>query len=267
MDPRQRYLAILGVEPAPPSAAYLRRLVRAQLMGVPFENLSKLYRVRRLGLRTMPSLEEHLEGIERFGFGGTCYPNNGYFCALLRDLGFEASLCGADMSSPDVHAVVMVTVEGREYLVDGGYAAPFYEPLPRDLGSEQSVEFGNERYVLRTQDENGRSRLDHYRDGKLIHGYLAKPQPRRLEHFDAIVRASYEDSATFLNAVMFRRFFPERSVTVYNHSLIVAGPKQAEVTRLDTRPALIDAIATHFEIPRRLVEAATADLGALSSVH
>ncbi len=51
-----RYCRLLGVVPARPDAVLLRRLVRAQLMGVPFENVSKLYAVRRLGLRELPSI-------------------------------------------------------------------------------------------------------------------------------------------------------------------------------------------------------------------
>ena len=43
------------------------------------------------------------------------------------------------------------------------------------LPTDHVVELGRDRYVLRPLDAAGCSRLDMYRDGKLRHGYLAKP--------------------------------------------------------------------------------------------
>ena len=65
---------------------------------------------------------------------------------------YEARLCGADMSRPDVHAVIMVCLEGREHLVDAGYGAPFFSPLPLDLGRDQVVAWGHESYVLKPRE-------------------------------------------------------------------------------------------------------------------
>jgi len=126
-----RYLAVLGVEEAEPTLALLERLVFAQLTRVPFENISKLYLRRERGATTIPSLAEHLDGIESRGFGGTCYANNFHFFTLLEGLGYDVRLCGADMSEPDVHMVSTLRLDRRELLVDVGYAAPFLEPLPR----------------------------------------------------------------------------------------------------------------------------------------
>ena len=121
----------------------------------------------------MPILGLFLDGIERFNFGGTCYPNNYYFYQLLANLGYQTKLCGADMSNPDVHLVSMVTLEKREYLVDVGYAAPFIAPMPRDLATDYVVVLGRDRYVLKPQDARGRSRMD-LRGGQLEGILLAK---------------------------------------------------------------------------------------------
>src|SRR5512143_789806 len=92
------YLRLLGLRPRVPSLEALTELTGAHLVRVPFENVSKLY----------------------------------YLYRLLENLGYRVRLCGADMSRPDVHLVIVVTVEGHEYVVDGGYGAPFLAPLPRD---------------------------------------------------------------------------------------------------------------------------------------
>ena len=67
----ERYLSILEIEPEPPSLDHLSRLVRAQITRVPFENISKLYLRKTQGATYIPTLEEHLDGIERYSFGGT----------------------------------------------------------------------------------------------------------------------------------------------------------------------------------------------------
>jgi arylamine N-acetyltransferase len=269
-DVFERYCRLLGVAPAAPTPGLLRRLVRSQLMRFPFENVSKLYGVRRLGLREMPNLERYLDEMERFGFGGTCYPNNIHFWSLLRELGFEAILCGADMrGGADVHVVIFVRIEQRDYLVDVGYGAPFYEPLPRDAARDHEISFGGERYVIRPRDEQGRSRVDHYREGERIHGYVAKPTPRRPEHFSAIVRDSYADTAMFINAIRMIRFLDRRSVSISNDSLIERRRAKLDIVKLRHMEAVVDAIVQHFGMPREIVEQATAgfDLDRLVDVH
>jgi len=263
-----RYLHLLGVERARPTFESLTRLVDAQLRRVPFENVSKVHALHVEGRRDIPSLDRHLDGIEHRGLGGTCYANNHYLCSLLEHLGFDASLCGADMpSGPDVHAVVFVRVEGRELLVDAGYAAPFYEPLPRDLPEDVVVAFGRDRYVLRPQDAAGRSRLDHYRDGERLYGYLAKPTPRTIEHFAPAIRHSYRPAATFLNALLVVRFHAAHTITISNQGRIVSTADGGTRTRLESRRAVVEAVVDCLGAAPEVVEEALAGLGELQDVY
>ena len=251
-----RYLAVLGRAPTSPRVDALTRLVSAQLMRVPFENISKLYHRRRFGATTTPGLEDYLAGIEQHGFGGTCYANNPHFYALLRHLGYDVTLCGADMSRPDVHVVSIVRLEGREYLVDVGYAAPFYTPLPRDLESDLEIRFGLCRYVLSPRDSEGRSRLRMIRDGDPVHGYLVKPDARAIEDFDGVIRESYRETATFMNAVVVERFFPGRSVRIHNLTVTESTADGATTTRLADRDELTQAIDHHAGMPVDVVREA-----------
>ena len=150
-DLLRRYLNILGVKRRKPSTHALYELVQAQMMKVPFENVSKLYYKKRHNHQGLLNLEFFLDGIERFHFGGTCYSNNYHFYQLLANLGYEINLCGAAMLHPDVHLVSVVSVEQREYLVDVGYAAPFLSPLPRDLTTDHLIVLGRDQYVLKPQ--------------------------------------------------------------------------------------------------------------------
>ena len=263
----ERYLSILGIEQEKPSFDHLRRLVRAQLIRVPFENISKLFLKKTRNASYIPSLEEHLDGIERFQFGGTCYANNPYFADLLRHCGYGVDLCGADMTRPDVHVVSVVRLEGREYLVDVGYGAPFFEPMPRDLDHEHEIAFGRNRYVLHPQDSLGRSRVEQIVDGNLIHGYVAKPKLREIGFFAEVIRESYTEAATFMNVVVVERFFSDHSVRIHNLTLTESTPDNATTTQLANKQELAEAIEHHCEFPADIVRAAIADIALDADIY
>jgi arylamine N-acetyltransferase len=259
-DTFERYLSILGVRKEPPSFDHLKRLVHAQITLVPFENISKLWLRKTQGATTIPDLEEHLDGIERHNFGGTCYANNPYFAELLRSLGYEVAMCGADMSNPDVHVVSVIRLDGREYLVDVGYGAPFFEPMARDLDHELEIVFGRNRYVLRRQDERRRSRMEHFRDDELIHGYVVNPEPRGIDHFQEIIRHSYTAEATFMNVIVIERFFQDRAVRFHNLTLTESSRDRASTTELADRTELAAAIEYHCGFPPQIVYEVVADV-------
>lgn len=259
----ERYLDILGVPKRKPNLDSLAELVRAHMLRIPFENVSKLYYKKHLGLRGMPNLDLFLDGIERFNFGGTCYSNNFYLYQLLANLGYRAMLCGADMSKADVHMVSMVTVGNREYLLDVGYAAPFLIPLPRDLATDYTIVLGRDRYVLKPQDTRGCSRLESFRDGNLKHGYLAKPLPRRIQEFEHIVADSYREDATFMNTLLLARFFPDRSVVIHDLTVIESEDTASRVQTLTSVEALARIVYEHFAIPIEFTTDAMDDLGQL----
>jgi len=255
-----RYLAALGVTRREPGHAALDELVAAHVSRVPFENVSKLYRLKRRGLTGLPPLELFLEGIERYRFGGTCYSNNCHLWSLLVSLGYEACLCGADMSRPDVHVVIMVRLEGREYLVDAGYGAPFLSPLPLDLSCDQVVAWGHESYVLQPRDGAGCSRVELHRGGLVKHGYLAKPRPRTPADFRSVIAESFRPDATFMNAVAIYRFDRHGSVAVRNLKIIESTPEASTSRALASRDELVAVAEERFGIPAEIVAEAVGEL-------
>jgi len=242
-----RYLAVLGVPRRPPGRDALAEVVSAHLQRVPFENLSKLRRARA-GRHGVPDLGEFLDGVEQFRFGGTCYTNNSHLNALLTHLGYDAVLCGAEMSRPDVHLVNLVRLDGREYLVDGGYGAPFLEPMPSDLDRDLEWSLGRERFVLQPRNGEGRSRMLLYRDGQHRHGYLVNPVPRALSHFDGVIEQSFAPDSTFMKRVTYIRFAPGRSWILQNLNLLEFEGAASRTSRLepDQLPAALEGV---FGVP------------------
>jgi arylamine N-acetyltransferase len=260
MQPRllEHYLGILGVQRRKPDIDALGELVKAHMFHIPFENISKLYYQKHHGLRGLPGLELFLEGIERFHFGGTCYANNYYFFQLLANLGYQIRLCGADMSNPDAHMASIVNIEGREFLVDVGYAAPFLSPLPRDLKTDYTLVLGRDRYILKPQDAKGCSRLELYRDGLLKHGYLAKPEPKKIEDFS--IMDTFRETATFMNTLLLTRFFPDRSIVIHNLTVIESHGIKSKSYALKDRNELVLAVENLFGNPQGIVKEAVGEL-------
>jgi arylamine N-acetyltransferase len=259
----ERYLFLLGVQRRKPSAGALCELVQAHLLHVPFENVSKLYYKKHRGLRALPDLELFLDGIQQYHFGGTCYTNNYYLYQLLANLGYNTRLCGAAMSNPDVHMVSMVTIEKREYLIDVGYAAPFLMPLPRDLATDYIIELGPDRYVLKPQDALGYSRMELYRDRKQKHGYLAKPMPRQIHDFEQVIVDSYREEATFMNALLLARFFPNQSLVIHNLTVIESNRILSSIRTLASKDELVCVVSEYFGIPGEFTRDVVNGLGQL----
>lgn len=256
-----RYLRLLAVPRRAPGLEALAELVRAQVERVPFENLSKLYRFHRSGLAGLPSLEEHLEGIERFRLGGTCYANNAHLHTLLVALGYEARLCGADMSRPDVHLVNVVALGGREFLVDAGYGAPFLAPMPLDLGRDQAFALGRDRFVLHAPHRDGSLAVEHLREGRAWHGYRVRSAPRRIGDFRRVIADSFRPEATFMKSVVLIRFSGGRSRSIRNLSLVESWSDQ-EVRRPIAGPdALIEVAESRFGVPREVTATALEVVG------
>lgn len=251
----KRLLELIDVPAEAPSIEALNRLVPAFLRRVPFENVSKISYYHRTGKKMIPNFATYVDGIEKFNFGGTCYSNNGYLNQLLRYLGYDARLCGADMSNPDVHVVNMVTVEGREFLVDTGYAAPFFAPLPRDLDEPYDVSMGRDRYVINPQDGDGKTRVDLYRDGELAHGYTAKPTDRPIEFFADAIADSYREDGSFLTSLLLVRYLDDRRiVSLRGYSVIEADRSSYKIKKLTSKSELPGVVNDRFGIPEKVVQ-------------
>ena len=256
-----RYLNILGISHREPSIAALYEIVTVHLTKVPFENISKLL-YKKQGLNYIPALSVYLDGIEKFNFGGTCYSNNYYLYLLLKYLGYDVKLCGADMNNPDVHIVSMLKIGGRDFIVDCGYAAPFTEPLSGDLNENYVITFGDEKYILYPRDDSGYSKLEQYYKGELKHWYTAKPQPRNIGEFRNVIEDSYRDDATFMNAVTIAKFYKNSSLVLRNLALIRTD-KNKVTTQIIQHGEIAAVVEKYFGMPRKIVDEAVNELSEL----
>jgi arylamine N-acetyltransferase len=262
------YLNILEIQRQEPSLENLNALVKSHLIHIPFENVSKLYYRVIDETKKIPNLDQYLEGIKKYNFGGTCYANNYYFYLLLNNLGYQIKLCGADMESsePNAHMVSIVKLENREFLVDVGYGAPFFNPIPRDLKSDYIIKFGCERYVLKPQNENGNSKLEFYRDAELVHGYLAKPAPLGISSFEKNIRDSFLDDALFMNSLSFSKFKNEGVIAIRNFEVSNSSRTSTVTNRLKNYKEVRDVVLNEFGIPAPIIDIILEKLDYLKNV-
>lgn len=265
IDPKlfEKYLDLLNVQVKKPNLKLLTDLVSSHIIKIPFENISKIYYKLTKGVTRLLPFDIYLDGIANYNFGGTCYTNNYYFNLLLNRVGYDAKLCGADMSNPDVHIVNMVKIEDREYLVDVGYGAPFLNPIPRYLREDYVLRLGNEKYMFKPMDGRGFTKLEFYKNKKLKHGYTAKPFPKKKYEFDKIISDSIKEDSTFMNTVILARFFENSSTVIRNMKITKSNGLKSKTKLISNRDELVTLISENFSIPRYIVTEVISDLGEL----
>jgi arylamine N-acetyltransferase len=261
----EKYLHLLGLERSNPSFDFLCKIVTSHLIRIPFENISKLL-LKQQGFNYIPDLSTHLDGVEKYNFGGTCYANNYYLYLLLDSLGYDVKLCGADMKNPDVHLISIVTIDGHEFIVDGGYAAPFFSPLLTDLTEDSVINFGEEKYIIKPRDENGRTKVEQYINGELQHWYTANPHPRKIGEFKKVIEDSYTDDSTFMNTIRITRFTENGSLALKNLYLtetVGNNPSTNKILRKD----LPDIVQEKFGMPADIITKAISHLKELKDIY
>jgi N-hydroxyarylamine O-acetyltransferase len=150
--------------PRTPDFTTLDALMRAHIAAVPFENLDV-----QLGNPVtidIPSVFAKLVGRRR---GGWCYENNGLFGRVLSELGFDVRRLSAGVLRSvrgDValgnHLVLVVTIDGKPWLVDVGFGGTQAAPIPLAEGETIHPPF---LLALRMLDDGYWRLEERYRDG------------------------------------------------------------------------------------------------------
>jgi N-hydroxyarylamine O-acetyltransferase len=182
------YLRRLGLaRPAGPTVDDLRRLQRAHLEAVPFENSSVLR-----GEPIVLEFRRLLDKVVARGRGGFCFELNGAFAWLLRSLGFEVDLMpGRFWSSHGLgpeneHLALGVSLDGERWLVDVGAGYSFLEPLRLAVGPAQQDPAGVFRIVVASDDPASLDVEWRHRDGVFRPHYRFRDRPVGLDAFQAV---------------------------------------------------------------------------------
>ncbi len=197
---RDRYLARLGLDAAPPSAGALRALHRAHVERVSWETLWI-----QSGQRWGTDPAESAARIATTGRGGYCFHLNGAFSWLLGELGYDVTRHLGGVHGPDGPAVgdlgnhLVLTVRGLPdddhpdgiWYADVGLGDAILEPLPLVAGNHRSGPF---TFALGPgRAEVGEWHLDHHPHGAFA-GMTWRSAPAVMTDFDADHRRLSSDA-------------------------------------------------------------------------
>jgi N-hydroxyarylamine O-acetyltransferase len=243
LDPAlaEAYLLRLGFDgPPPPTLAGLRRLHRAHLARVPFENLDI-----HLGVPIALDAGAFAAKIALRSRGGFCFELNGAFAALLRTLGHRVELLEARVHGQDGiggrfgHLCLAVHLDGEVLLADVGFGrGGFDEPIRRDHGATQSDTAGEFRVEPAPDGDR-----DLVRDG--VPQYRFTPVPRRLADFAPGCTFHQSSESVFSRGTICTIRTPEGRTTLAGSRLVVSSAAGRSERDLD-RAGLAAELAGRF---------------------
>lgn len=128
------YLKVIHIEaPQSPSLSFLSELQKKHIESLGWDTLD-LFLGRPISLDPKKSIRKFITETR----GGICYELNGAFCYMLRRLGFHAYLASAHVYgynehvfnfSMDTHAIIIVLLKEKRYLVDVGWGHSYRKPI------------------------------------------------------------------------------------------------------------------------------------------
>ncbi|UOX88087.1 arylamine N-acetyltransferase [Amycolatopsis sp. FBCC-B4732] len=239
------YLDRLGVRrPAAADLATLRHLQEHHLSTVPFENLSI-----HLGEPVELTEAALFAKIVRRRRGGFCYELNGLFAALLRELGFSATLHAAQvfhadgtLGPPLDHAAIVVELD-EPWLVDVGFGRFARHPL-RLSGVDAQRDPDGDFLLLDTPDGD----VDVLLDGKPQ--YRLERRPRPLADFVPMAWwQSTSPESHFTRSLTCSRPTSQGRVTLSGDKLIETVDGVRNEVLLPTEAAIRAAYRVYFGLP------------------
>lgn len=149
------YLARIGLkEPPAADVQGLLAVQRAHRLAIPFENFDVLL---KRPIATEP--EAVFEKLVRKRRGGYCFEQNTLFLEALQALKFDARpllarvWLFAEAVPPKTHMILLVTIDGREWIADAGFGGSYTPPMPLGEGEAESPD--GARYRLRRDAVHG----------------------------------------------------------------------------------------------------------------
>jgi N-hydroxyarylamine O-acetyltransferase len=251
------YLTRIGVpEPAAADAAVLRRLHRAHLLAVPFENLSI-----HLGEPISLAPDDLLAKVVTRRRGGFCYELNGAFALLLEALGFgvrrvAAKVYGADGTPgpPFDHLALLADVPGGgTWLADVGFGSHSSYPLDFSRRDEDQDDPGGVFRLVPAAGQNGGQNAGTGTDIDVLRGgqpqYRIETRTRDLDEFAPTCwwQQTWPGSH-FRQSTICSRLTPSGRVSLSGRTLIETRDGTRTETGLGTDDEALAAYAGHFGI-------------------
>lgn len=240
------YLARIGYGGSDePTAETLRRLHRAHMLTVPFENLDIL-----LGLPIVLSLPLLYDKIVRRRRGGFCYELNGLFGWLLEQLGFPVVMLSArvfEHAEPGQefdHLVLLIGLP-EPMIADVGFGDSFLEPLRLEVGRED-LQHGTSYRLTGSDPEIV---LQRRRESDWEPQYVFSMTPRQFPEFGPMCQYHQTSPlSSFTRKSVCSLATPDGRITLSDNRLITTIDGHREERRISGAQECRKLLVAHFGI-------------------
>ncbi|PRX48742.1 N-hydroxyarylamine O-acetyltransferase [Prauserella shujinwangii] len=225
----------------------LRRLHRTWRARVPYENLDI-----QLGRPISLDTDALLTKLVRRRRGGYCYEQNGGLALLLRSAGFAVTMVeGAVLresrgdSAWGNHNVLLVDLDGRQWVADAGIGDGFLEPLPLREGEHTQ---GDLTYRLERLDAD--TWRFHHRPGGSIASYDFRLRPRELTDFaERSHELSTSPGSAYVTTLIAARPDGDDTLLLLSRTLRRLGAAERESRTLHSVEEFADVLSRQLLIP------------------
>lgn len=238
---RRLGLAVTG----PPTLATLRALHLAHVVAIPFENLDV-----QMGVRIRLDIESVQAKLVDRRRGGYCFEQNTLFLNVLRELGFDVLPCEARVrNGPSsllarTHMMLIVRVDGRDWLCDVGFGTGLFEPAPMD--GEPVSQFA---WTFRVAREDALGVLQAHRHGAWEDLYAFEPAGRLPVDFEmANWYTSTWPESRFIQTLTAQRSSPDVRRVLRNFIYTEDRGGGDVTTRTISRDALMPMLRDTFDL-------------------
>jgi len=203
-----------------PTLKTLQLLQKQYILNVPYENLDFV-----LNREFSVNIFDIYEKIVNDNRGGICYESNTLFIYLLQTLGFSAHLIFAKVEDLTYigndypHLVILVNIDGIEYLVDVANGQNVREPMNIDNENFISKSENNE-YKIKKTDENYELLVNHKQENWLPRYYFTKDE-KKVSDFENMFTKNKHQKSTNKVPLLVTLATKEGRITMMDDVMIV----------------------------------------------
>lgn len=232
-----------------PSYEVLKKLQKAHLFTVPFENLDI-----HLGAPIVLEPAKMYHKIVINNRGGFCYELNGLFYKLLVELGFKARIISGRTLNKTTgeygrefdHLAILVKLHGNEYLSDVGFGEFTLHPLKMETGTIQSDPMGD--FVIDTLETNY-YRVSKRADGQWLPEYIFTDRERKLTEFGEMCHYQQTSPQSHFTQKRLITMANEKGrITITGNHLKITQDKITEEVAIESEEKFNSYLLNYFKV-------------------
>lgn len=248
----EKYLNILNVKKEKPTLDFLKRLIRKQLEHFPYENISKILFFEKNGAR-LQTLEEYLDAQVNYGYGGTCYPQNIYFCQLLSSLGFNSKIIQASVNDKSaLHVSIQIEIDKVNFLVDFGFMDAFSGPFKKDQSYFDCFIGRDFKYFPPSQGEGFRFEI--WDQDQLVLKFIEEKEIMDISELDGVIQQSFSFDTYFMSNVVLGRRWGTPCYNLRNREVFYMDQNKIKKIEFNSNKELQQFVSNQMGLPKYSIE-------------